>query len=116
MSRLTELTLQHFRNHPHLQLQFPHLATVIVGDNGQGKTSILEAIQILATGKSFRADKVEEMVAFDQELARIKGVVERAGEESGEESETVELEAVLTRGMVQGKKTVPTLYAVNTVR
>lgn len=116
MSRLTELTLQQFRNHAHLHLQFPHLTTVIVGNNGQGKTSILEAIQLLATGKSFRAEKVEEMIAFGQELARVKGKVEKNGQDGDDESESIELEALLTRGMVQGKKTVPTLYSVNTVR
>lgn len=121
MSRIVELSLQHFRNHPSLSLSFSQPTTIIVGANGQGKTSILEAIHLLATGKSFRAEKVEEMVSFGQELARVKGKVKTEEQLEAEllsedQPEDIELEALLTRGIVQGKKTAPTLYAVNSVR
>ena len=42
---------------------------VIYGDNGQGKTNWLEAIYLLATSKSFRTQKPQEAVRFDEELA-----------------------------------------------
>jgi DNA replication and repair protein RecF len=59
----------------------------------------------LATGRSFRADLEAEMIRFDQELGRVKGV-----QVNGEE---VNLEIVLTRGMVGGEKTTPKRYLVN---
>jgi recombinational DNA repair ATPase RecF len=43
---------------------------IIYGDNGQGKTNWLEAIYLLATSKSFRTQKPQEAVRFDEELVR----------------------------------------------
>ena len=69
---LTSLSLSHFRNYASAQWQFEQPVTLIIGDNASGKTSILEAIHLLATGESFRADKVEEMVSFEKELGRVE--------------------------------------------
>ncbi len=108
MSRLNRLQLQRFRNHTTLDLRFDEPITVIVADNGHGKTSILEAVQLLATGESFRADRAEEMVQFDAELAQVVGQLS---------NDTVEqLEVMVTRGVVQGKRTQTRLYSVNQVR
>ncbi len=117
---LKSLSLQHFRNHASRAITFTQPTTVIVGPNAQGKTSIIEAIALLASGNSFRAEKVEEMISFGQELARVKGVIEE-GEEGqpqllDEDERQTELEVLLTRGMVQGKKTALRLYSVNNVR
>jgi DNA replication and repair protein RecF len=51
---VTELELHDFRGYEELQHQFGSGTTVLVGGNGQGKTSLLEAIGWSATGKSFR--------------------------------------------------------------
>ncbi|MBA3768471.1 MAG: DNA replication/repair protein RecF [Acidobacteria bacterium] len=53
---------------------------VIYGDNGQGKTNWLEAIYLLATSKSFRTQKPQEAVRFDEELAVVRGRVARSEE------------------------------------
>lgn len=106
---LQSVSLQNFRNHVASTWRFHPRTTLIVGQNAQGKTSIIEAVNLLATGNSFRADRVEEMITFDQELARVKGLVEL-------EDDTTELEIMLTRGLVQGKKTALRLYSVNQVR
>lgn len=108
--RIAGLSLQHFRNYAQQTIMFDQSTTVIAGPNAVGKTSIIEAIYLLATGNSFRADKVEEMITFGQELARVKGKLVAPDEE-----ETI-LEVVLTRGLVQGKKTALRLYSVNDVR
>jgi DNA replication and repair protein RecF len=118
---LKSLSLQHFRNHASRTIEFRQPTTVIVGPNAQGKTSIMEAIALLASGNSFRAEKVEEMISFGQELARVKGVIEEteAGQPellADEDDRQTELEVVLTRGLVQGKKTALRLYSVNNVR
>jgi recombinational DNA repair ATPase RecF len=77
---LQSLSLQNFRNHPDLSLTFPPQTTLILGPNGSGKTNILEAICLLSTGKSFRADRQEEMINYTADLARVRGVV--SGESS----------------------------------
>src|SRR5579859_132561 len=107
---LTGISLQNFRNYQQQSFLFPRATTVIVGDNGVGKTSLLEAISLLATGESFRAERVEEMIRFGTEIARVKGKVLE------EEGHFTELEITLTRGVLNGQKVQSRLYAVNNVR
>src|SRR5690554_5319518 len=111
---LTSLSLQNFRNYANYLVEFDQPTTVIVGPNAVGKTSIIEAIHLLATGNSFCAEKVEEMIRFSQELARVKGVLNDGN--GAEPDDSVTLEVVLTRGLVQGKRTALRLYSVNDVR
>ena len=49
---------------------------MISGRNGQGKTSVLEAVYLLATGYSFRTRRMEELVALDGGPLRVAGVVD----------------------------------------
>lgn len=107
--QLLSLSLQQFRKLSAAQYRLDDKISIITGQNGSGKTSILEAIHVLATGKSFRAGKIEEMVSFDAELARVAGEFFSA-------DETTKLEILLTRGIVQGKTTRSALYSVNEVR
>jgi DNA replication and repair protein RecF len=51
---------------------------VITGENGQGKTNWLEAIYLLATGKSFRTQRPQEAVRFGESLSVVRGRVARA--------------------------------------
>lgn len=114
---LRSLTLSHFRNHNAKHLVFESPTVVIVGPNARGKTSIIEAIALLASGNSFRAETVPEMIQLGQELGRVKGVLEVVEDESGnDESHIDTLEMILTHGLVQGKKTSLRLYSVNDVR
>lgn len=53
---------------------------IIYGDNGQGKTNWLEAIYLLATTKSFRTQKPQEAVRFQEDLSVVRGRVGRASE------------------------------------
>ena len=72
---LNELKLRNFRNYEQLELEFSSGVNLIVGDNAQGKTNLLEAIAYLGTGKSFRAMKTAEMVRFGADFAEIEGSV-----------------------------------------
>lgn len=110
---LSSISLQNFRNYISQTIAFDQPTTMIVGPNAAGKTSVIEAIHLLATGNSFRAEKVEEMIRFSQELARVKGELHDLAEL---DDDPTKLEVVLTRGMVQGKKTALRLYSVNDVR
>lgn len=67
--RIDALGLQDFRNIQAAQLQPAPGLTVICGDNGQGKTNLLEAIWLLTGGKSFRGSKDQELIRRGQEFA-----------------------------------------------
>ena len=72
---LQELNLRSFRNYSEVHLDFEPGVNLIVGDNAQGKTNLLEAISYLGSGKSFRAQKTSEMVRFGEDFAEIQGKV-----------------------------------------
>jgi len=72
---LQELSLRSFRNYEEVHLSFEPGVNLIVGDNAQGKTNLLEAISYLGSGKSFRAQKTSEMVRFGDEFAEIQGKI-----------------------------------------
>ena len=48
---------------------------IIYGNNGQGKTNWLEAIYVLARTKSFRTQRLQEAIRFDEQLAIVRGTV-----------------------------------------
>lgn len=50
--------------------------TVVIGENAQGKTSLLEAAYLLATGRSFRTHKLDDVVAWQGGPARVAGEVD----------------------------------------
>ncbi len=62
--RLTHLSLTNFRNFTRLDLEVPAGTIMLVGDNAQGKTSLLEAIYFLATLTSFHASSDRELINF----------------------------------------------------
>lgn len=59
---ITELKLTNFRNHKTFTAHLSDGVTLITGPNGAGKTNILEAINLLSTGKSFKAHYDHEMI------------------------------------------------------
>ncbi len=73
--RLDSITLRNFRNYEEAALSFASGVNLIVGDNAQGKTNLLEAIAYLGSGKSFRAQKTAEMVRFSADFGDLEGGV-----------------------------------------
>lgn len=67
---LTNVNLSNFRSHEKLKLGFSPLTNVIIGKNGSGKTNILEAILMLASGKSFRASD-SAVIRFNTSGAKV---------------------------------------------
>lgn len=49
---------------------------MVVGRNGQGKTSLLEAVYLLGTGRSFRSRNLEELAEWESGPLRVSGVVQ----------------------------------------
>lgn len=64
---LSELTIRNFRNLASLDAALPSDGVVILGDNGQGKTNLLEAVYYLVLFRSLRGAKDRELVRFGQE-------------------------------------------------
>jgi len=62
---LQTLRIRRFRNLADIQLTLPRGLTVFWGDNAQGKTNIVEAVYLLATGRSFRTSREEECLPLD---------------------------------------------------
>ena len=73
--RLDSIELRNFRNYVNLGLDFDPGVNLIVGDNAQGKTNLLEAIFYLGSGRSFRAQKTAEMIRFGGDFADISGEI-----------------------------------------
>ncbi|HMN49958.1 MAG TPA: DNA replication/repair protein RecF [Ignavibacteriaceae bacterium] len=69
---LSALSLKNFRTHKNTILNFSETLNYIVGGNGQGKTSVLEAAYYLCTTKSFNSKDVEA-VSFNENEFEIKG-------------------------------------------
>jgi len=72
---LKSLHLTHIRSHQGFELPDASQATLIVGKNGSGKSTILESVHLLSTGSSDRAEKIAELIQFDQEVGRIRAEV-----------------------------------------
>lgn len=106
--KVNKIFFQHFRSFKQQELIFSDV-TLLFGSNGSGKTSVAEGLYLLASGESFRANKIDEMVAFTEELARV-GVRLVDGDD---QQDADVLEMTLTKGLVQGKRARKRLYAIN---
>jgi DNA replication and repair protein RecF len=74
--RLRTLQLKNFRNYGEATISLDSDLSVFVGQNGQGKTNALEAMLLLAVGKSHRTNRDFDLLQFDSENASIQGLVE----------------------------------------
>lgn len=61
-------------------LTFDKRPTVLVGDNAEGKSNLLEAIYLLSTSKSARAETEKELVKKGENFCRVEGLVDSNGE------------------------------------
>jgi DNA replication and repair protein RecF len=71
--RLASLQIRDFRNLAAVDLAPSPRATILLGENGQGKTNLLEAIYFLATLKPLRAARLQELVRFGADRAQVAG-------------------------------------------
>lgn len=74
---LKTLHLRHFRNYYDQKVEFTAAKTILVGNNAQGKSNLLEAVELLATLRSHRMARDRDLVQEEEPLAQINATLER---------------------------------------
>jgi DNA replication and repair protein RecF len=74
---LQRLHLKQFRNYRDQQVTFSAPKTILVGDNAQGKSNLLEAVELLATLRSHRALRDRDLVLDGEPIGQIQAILER---------------------------------------
>lgn len=100
---LKSIQLQNFRSYKKDNFDFEE-TTLIVGPNTSGKTNLIEAINLLSTGKSFKAEKDLQMIEFGSEFAKVSA-----------KADDLSLEVILTNGQLKGGKSQLKKFLVNGV-
>ena len=88
---LSKLLLQNFRSHPQQLFEFDQKLNLIIGPNGSGKTNVLEAIFLLAAGKSFRSSSQSKLINWDSFFTSVRAKV------INDKNETNEVEVKLIK-------------------
>lgn len=70
-----KLTLTNFRNYDNKLINFDPKLNIIVGENGIGKTNILEALIVLSNTKSFRTNNDQVMIKHQKEFGKIEAII-----------------------------------------
>lgn len=70
--KLTKLQLENFRNYQEYDFEFTDNCTILVGENGKGKTNFLEAIYVLSLGRTFRHSAQDCMIEWESHFLRCK--------------------------------------------
>jgi DNA replication and repair protein RecF len=103
MTRLQRLSLRAFRNYRSADLEFGDGVTLLVGRNGQGKSNLLEAVYLVATGRSHRTAHEAECVHYEEPAARVRAQIARRGrDEELDITLTVEAGRCVSRMRVNG--------------
>lgn len=79
---LKSLSIKGWRNYKEMEIGFPPGVNIFFGNNGQGKTNLLEAIYFLASGNSPRTVKIEELINWDSKYFFLRGTFARGGTKS----------------------------------
>ncbi|MDO4395724.1 MAG: AAA family ATPase, partial [Clostridia bacterium] len=68
---IKNLSLKDYRNYDSLNVDFDKNVNIIIGNNAQGKTNLIESLYVTSFGKSFRTNRDSELVKFDKDFAKI---------------------------------------------
>ncbi|WP_409252431.1 DNA replication/repair protein RecF [Bacillus sp. SCS-153A] len=74
---IEEIQLKNYRNYDSVDISFENNVNVILGENAQGKTNIMESIYVLAMAKSHRTSNDKDLIRWDEEYAKIKGRIKK---------------------------------------
>ncbi|MGJ3249379.1 MAG: DNA replication/repair protein RecF [Elainellaceae cyanobacterium] len=74
---LKSLNLRHFRNYADQRVQFSAPKTILVGDNAQGKSNLLESVELLATLRSHRTSRDRELIQEGEPVGHVTATLKR---------------------------------------
>ena len=75
--RIEHLKLINFRNYSNLEVEFNKNVNIFIGDNGKGKTNILESIYVLSLTKSNRYGLTDNLIKFNEDISKIEGLIKK---------------------------------------
>lgn len=87
---LESIELKNFRNYEAVSLSFSPSINVLIGENAQGKTNLVESIYFLAMSRSHRSSRDRELIRWDSDFAKVNGQLIK-------KSHSVPLEIVLSK-------------------
>lgn len=105
--RLNQLVLRNFRSYTDCEIDFTDRVNLIVGENAQGKTTLLEAIYFLSTAKSHRTYPDNELIRHNESWFYLRGKVAADGSHTNPEThnlEPLDLMTVEVSNELGGKK------------
>lgn len=105
---IKNLSLENFRSYEKREFDFDSKTNLIVGENGIGKTNLLEAIYCLSTGKSFRSSGQSKLINWSANYAIIRAIIAQKEEEN-------ELEIQYTTSPELNSKTIRRKFIINKV-
>ena len=97
---IKNVELKNFRNYESLNLAFSEKVNILLGNNAQGKTNLVEAIYLSSFGKSFRTSSDYKLIKFGENEAIIK--VEAAKEDFDTEVEII----IRSKGSISTEKNI----------
>lgn len=77
--KIKQIHLKNYRNYETCHVEFSDFLNLIIGDNGQGKTNLLESIYVCGFGKSFRTSKDTEWMKLNAQSTAISIEYEKRG-------------------------------------
>lgn len=79
---IQKLQLIHFKNHPERNFEFSPQINCFVGNNGVGKTNVLDALHYLSVGKSFLGNTDQNNIENGEDFFSIEGIISDGEKES----------------------------------
>jgi len=87
---LENIALRNFRNYEAQELSFSPSINVLIGENAQGKTNLIESIYFLAMSRSHRTARDRELIRWDSDFAKVNGKLKK-------KSHSVPMEIILSK-------------------
>ena len=73
---LNSLKINNFRNHKSFEIDFRNQRTIVLGENGIGKSNLLESVEFLSQLKSNRALSDKDLIENDSNMAQVHGQID----------------------------------------
>lgn len=74
---IRDIHLKHYRNYDEETIEFDPKVNIIIGENAQGKTNLVEAIYLMGFGKSFRTNQDKDLIKMDDHYTSVSGHIDK---------------------------------------